>query len=156
MIDLDSFRCPGRRQDRDSHARHNHRRKAPKSSRSAFPHSESALLLFLMLLSENITLRDHDKADQRILISLRCAFPCVISISPGSTVTVGILGIKSCSAPILRKILRQPVSPGTGCRKQHDPISILLPALQILYKQLKAVIIRTDRANRHIEGARSR
>ena len=112
----------------------------------------SALFLFLMLLSENITLRDNDKADQRILIS----FLCISMRDQYLTrkhLTVGILGIEAVQ-PLLRKILRQPVSSCTGCREQHDPITILLPALQILYEQLKAVIIRTDRANRQIEGAR--
>ena len=73
----------------------------------------SALLLFLMLLSENITLRDNDKADQRILIS----FLCISMRDQYLTrkhLTVGILGIKAVQ-PILRKILCQPISSGTGC-----------------------------------------
>ena len=49
--------------------------------------------------------------------------------------------------PLLQKIVRQTLASRARSGKQHDAVAFLFPTLQILYEQLKAIVVRVDRAH---------
>ena len=107
------------------------------------------LFAFFLFPAENITLRDHQKPDQRIFIpTMRIAvdqhdLSCLHN-------TVQIFGIK-CAKFLIPQILRQTFCPCSRSAQQDHALSLFLPLPQVFYQQFKTVVVGIDAAYIHAE-----
>ena len=112
------------------------------------------LFLFFLFLTENISLCNYCKFDQRILK----AFPGVSVHNHNLTrinQSVIVLSVKSIQI-IFPKILCQTLCSCTGTGKQSNLISLFFIFFQIFHKKLKAAVIRGYTLNCKIKLLRSK
>src|SRR5699024_8888015 len=109
----------------------------------------SSFFLFLLFLApENIRLLIHHKFHQRIAqtpVSMAIAYHDLT----GADLPVFLLAVIAAQS-FSQKILRQPFCPCPRTGKKENLKPSLFPGLEILYQQIKASVIGTDRLYLHL------